>query len=72
MAAMAVIGHPIETILVYFLSTSHLDTNNEVLSQLAFWLWKKKLDIAFQEGSHGDHIVFLIRTILSIFDLQVT
>ena len=28
--------------------------------------------IDFQDGGHGGHLGFLIRTILAIFDLQVT
>ena len=31
---------------------------------------KRKIDI--QDGCHGGHLVFLIGTILAIFDLQVT
>ena len=33
---------------------------------------EKKLNIDFQDGGHGGHLGFLIRTILAIFDLQVT
>ena len=33
---------------------------------------EKKRKIDFQDGHHGSHLGFLIRTILSIFDLQVT
>ena len=32
----------------------------------------EKLNIDFQDGGHGGHLGFLIRTILAIFDLQVT
>ena len=32
----------------------------------------KKLNIDFQDGGHGGHLGILIRTILAIFDLQVT
>ena len=33
---------------------------------------EKKLKIDFQDGNCGGHLVFLIRAILAIFDLQVT
>ena len=33
---------------------------------------EKKLNIDFQDSGHGGHLGFLIRTILAIFDLQVT
>ena len=33
---------------------------------------KKKRKIDFQDGHHGGHLGFPIRTILAIFDLQVT
>ena len=33
---------------------------------------EKKRKIDFQDGHHGSHLGFPIRTILSIFDLQVT
>ena len=33
---------------------------------------EKKLNTDFQDGGHGSHLGFLIRTILAIFDLQVT
>ena len=33
---------------------------------------EKKLNIDFQDGGHGGHLGFLIRTILATFDLQVT
>ena len=33
---------------------------------------EKKFKIGFQEGNCGGHLVFLIGTILAIFDLQVT
>ena len=33
---------------------------------------KKKKKIDFQDGCHGGHLRFPIKTILAIFDLQVT
>ena len=33
---------------------------------------EKKLNIDFQDGGHGGHLGFLIRTILALFDRQVT
>ena len=33
---------------------------------------EKKLNIDFQDGGHGGHLGLLIRTILAIFDLQIT
>ena len=33
---------------------------------------EEKQKIYFQDGSNGSHLGFLIRTILTIFDLQVT
>ena len=33
---------------------------------------EKMLNTDFQDGGHGGHLGFLIRTILAIFDLQVT
>ena len=33
---------------------------------------EKKRKIDFQNSSHGDHLGFLIGTILAIFDLEVT
>ena len=63
----------------YFWSKSHPDASYQVLSQLAFGfrrtellLQKKKRKIDFQDGHHGSHLGFPIRTILAIFDLQVT
>ena len=56
----------------YFWSTNHPDTSYQVWSQLAFRLrkWSEKQD--FQDGGHGRHLGFPIRTILAIFDLKVT
>ena len=33
---------------------------------------EKKLNIDFQDSGHSGHLGFLIRSILAIFDLQVT
>ena len=33
---------------------------------------EKKLNIDFQDGGHGGHLGFRIRTILALFDLQIT
>ena len=33
---------------------------------------EKKLNIDFQDGGHGGHLGFRIRTTLAIFDLQDT
>ena len=35
------------------------------------FLVQEKLNIDFQDGGHGCHLGFPIRTILAIFDLQV-
>ena len=53
----------------YFWSTSHPNVSYEVWS---LSVQEKKLNIDFQDGGHGGHLGFLIRTILAIFDLQVT
>ena len=55
----------------YVLSTNHLDTSYQVRVN---WLsvQEKNRKIDFQDGRHGDHLGFPIRTILAIFDLQVT
>ena len=57
----------------YFLSTTYFDTSNEVSSQLAFRLRRsitnKKFKTDFQ-ATMG-HLGFLIKTILTIFDLKV-
>ena len=42
------------------------------LESIGLSVQEKKLNIDFQDGSHGGHLGFLIRTILVIFDLQVT
>ena len=42
------------------------------LGSIGLSVQEKKLNIDFQVGSHGGHLGFLIRTILAIFDLQVT
>ena len=39
---------------------------------IGFSVQEKKLNIDFQDGGHGGHLGFLIRTILALFDLQVT
>ena len=49
-----------------FVSTSHHSTSYQVSSQLAFWF---KPD--FQDGGHGSYFGFCIRTIFTIFYLQV-
>ena len=49
------------------------DTSCQVLSQWAFLLWRRiSKQINFQDGNCGRHLVFPIRMILAIFDLQVT
>ena len=45
-------------------------TSYQVSSQLAFCLGEE-VQIVFQDGSHGGHLGFPIRTVLAIFDLQV-
>ena len=42
------------------------------LESIGLSVQEKKLNIDFQDGGHGGHLGFLIRTILAIFDLQVT
>ena len=39
---------------------------------IALLFQEKKFKIDFQHGCYGDHLVFPIRIILAIFDLQVT
>ena len=39
---------------------------------MGLWVQEKKPKIDFQDGGHGGHLGFPIRTILAIFDLQVT
>ena len=39
---------------------------------IGLWVQEKKRKIDFQDGHHGGHLRFWIRTILAIFDLQVT
>ena len=34
--------------------------------------FQEKFKIDFQDGNYGGHLVFLIQTVLAIFDLQVT
>ena len=41
------------------------------LESIGLSVQEKKLNIDFQDGGHGGHLGFLIRTILAIFDLQV-
>ena len=55
----------------YFLSTSHPNVSYQVW-RIVFSVQEKKLNIDFQDSGHGGHLGFLIRTILAIFDLQVT
>ena len=38
---------------------------------VGLWVQKKKRKIYFQDGGHGSHLGFPVRTILAIFDLQV-
>ena len=42
------------------------------LESIGLSVQEKKLDIDFQDGGHGGHLGFRIKTILAIFDLQVT
>ena len=42
------------------------------LESIGLSVQEKKLNIDFQDGGHGGHLGFLIRTILAVFDLQVT
>ena len=42
------------------------------LESIGLSVQEKKLNIDFQDGSHRGHLGFLIRTILAIFDLQIT
>ena len=64
----------------YFCSTSHPDASYQVSSQLDFQfrrrsqiqIFKKAAIIVFQDGHHSNHLGFPIRTILAIYDLQVT
>ena len=42
------------------------------LESIALSVQEKKLNIDFQDSGHGGHLGFRIRTILAIFDLQVT
>ena len=56
-----------------FWSTSSPDAFSLDPSQFFFILvQEKKRKVDFQDGSHGSQLGFLIRTILAIFDLQVT
>ena len=41
------------------------------LESIGLSVQEKKLNIDFQDGGHGGHLGFLIRTILATFDLQV-
>ena len=56
---------------IAFLTTSHPDASNQVLSQFAFLVQKKKPKIDFQDGCQVGHFGFLIGMILAVFDLQV-
>ena len=42
------------------------------LESIGLLVQEKKQKIDFQDGCHGSHLGFPIRTILAIFDLQVT
>ena len=42
------------------------------LKSIGLSVQEKKRKIDFQDGGHGGHLGFSIRTILAIFDLQVT
>ena len=42
------------------------------LESIGLSVQEKKVNIDFQDSGHGGHLGFLIRTILAIFDLQVT
>ena len=68
-------GHlwiPIGSIFGYFWSISHPDTFYQVSSQLTFRFTRRSEKKDFQDGSHGAHFGFPIRTIFTIFDLYVT
>ena len=52
----------------FFLSTHHPDASYQVSS---LSVQEKKWKTDFQNGHHGSHFGFPIRTILAIFDLQV-
>ena len=41
------------------------------LESIGLSVQEKQLNIDFQDGGHGGHLGFLIRTILATFDLQV-
>ena len=58
----------------YFWSTSHPDASYQISRQLDLFSLsvQEKRKIYFQDGRHGDHLGFPIRTILAIFDVQVT
>ena len=55
---------------IYFWSTSHPDASYQVSIGLSVQEKRRKID--FQNSRYGDHFGFLIGTILSTFDLQVT
>ena len=58
----------------YFLSKSHPPHASCFLPSFestGLSVQEKKPKIDFQNGHHGSHLGFLIRTILAIFDLQV-
>ena len=42
------------------------------LVSVGIFVQEKKFNIDFQDGAHGGHLGFSIRTILASFDLQVT
>ena len=56
----------------YFSSTSQPKCLLTSLESIGLSVQEKKLNIDFQDCGHGGHLGFRIRTILAIFDLQVT
>ena len=56
----------------YFSSTSHPNMTLTSLESIGLSVQEKQLNIDFQDRGHGGHLGFRTRTILAIFDLQVT
>ena len=56
----------------FFLSTSHPTCFLPSFESIALLVQEKKLKIDFQDGCHGNHLGFWIRTILAVFYLQVS
>ena len=55
----------------YFCSTIHPNASYQVSSQLAFQ-FRRRRELDFPDSSHGGLLGIPIRTILAIFDLQIT